>query len=126
MGPQVRDRCAESFEDEAIGVIPDTHGMFREMHNQFLTTISEEAFNFRCLINLDVPEQNFILEVPYLKLLTRMCNEQVIGERDLYDVEIDNKCCSLDHEELFCSLDAVESNGSFVAIANAGVSVIIC
>jgi hypothetical protein len=54
-----------------------------------------------------------------------MGNEEVVGERDLEDVEIDNQSCSLDHEELLCSLDAVEGNGSLVAVANAGVPVII-
>lgn len=49
--------------------------MSREVHHQFLGTISEEAFNFGRLVNLDVPEQDLILEVPNLELLTRMGNE---------------------------------------------------
>lgn len=49
----------------------------------------------------------------------------MVGEGDLQDVEIDNQRCSLDHEELLCGLNAVEGDGSLVAVANAGVPVIV-
>lgn len=47
------------------------------------------------------------------------------GERHLQDVVVDYQCAGLDHEELFGGLDAVEGDGSFVAVADAGVAVVV-
>lgn len=40
-------------------------------------------------------------------------------------IEIDYKGTSFDHEKLFGSLYSVESDGSFIAVANAGISIIV-
>lgn len=47
------------------------------------------------------------------------------GERHLQDVVVDYQRAGLDHEELFGGLDAVEGDGSFVAVTDAGVAVVV-
>ena len=48
------------------------------------------------------------------------------GEGDLKDVEIDDEGTGLNHEQLFCCLYSMESDGSFVAVAYAGIPIIVC
>lgn len=44
---------------------------------------------------------------------------------NLQDVEINNQRTGLDHEELFGSLYAMESDGTFVAVAYARISIVV-
>jgi hypothetical protein len=95
------------------------------VHHQFLTAVREEPLNLGCLVYLDVPEQDFVLQVPDFELLRGMGYEQVGGEGDFEYVEIDDQRVGLDHEELLGSFDAVKGDGALIAVADAGVAVIV-
>ena len=79
MDPSEGDWRSVGLEYESVGVVPDPYGMLREMHYQFFVAVGEKALNFRRLIDLYIPQQHLILEVPYLKLLSGVCDEQMRG-----------------------------------------------
>jgi hypothetical protein len=47
------------------------------------------------------------------------------GEGDFQDVEIDNQSAGFNHEELFGCLDTMKCDSSFVAVADARVSIVV-
>lgn len=126
MHPEIADRGSIGLENESVGVVPDADDMLGEVDHQFLCTVGEEPLDFRSLIDLNVPEQHLILHIPNLKLFSRMCNQQMIRQRYLQKIEVDNQGIGLDLEELLPTLDPMKSDGSFITVPNAGIPVIIC
>ena len=55
-----------------------------------------------------------------------MSDEKMIAEWYLKNVVVNNKSICLDLEQLFSTLYTMESYSSFVAITDAGISVIVC
>ena len=49
--------------------------MLRIVHHQLFAAVREEPLYFGCLVDFDVPKQNFILDIPNLKLVNGVCDE---------------------------------------------------
>ena len=96
------------------------------MNDHFFIAVGEKALYFWRFVNFDVSQKNLVFQVPDLKLFGSVCNEQMWGERHFQDIEIDNEGAGFDHEKLFGCLYSVEGDGSFVAVANAGIPIIVC
>jgi hypothetical protein len=116
---------AVGFKNKTIGVVPYSDSMLGKMHDQFFITVCKETLYFRCFINLNVSQQNFVLYVPDLKFFSGMGDKQMRTQRYLKYIIIHNHCTGLYHEKLFCSLDTVECDGSLVAVADTGIPIIV-
>jgi hypothetical protein len=123
--PGKRDRSTISFENETIGVVPDTYTIFGEMNNKFFRADSKEVLNGRRLININIPNKHLILQVPDLKLLTGMYNHQMTGKSDFKNFIVDDEGTGADGKELFGGLDSVAGDGLFITVADASVAVVV-
>ena len=99
--------------------------MFRVMHHQLLVAVGKETFNFRRFIDFDISQKNFVFDIPDFKLFSCMRNQQVGRQRNLENVVVYDEGTSFNHKELFGCLNAMESNGSFVAISDASISIVV-
>ena len=82
MYPGVGNRRAVGLENESIGVAPKPDCMPGEVNHKFLGTVREEALYFRSLINFDISEQHFILDIPNLELLSSVGYQQMTAQAD--------------------------------------------
>lgn len=54
-----------------------------------------------------------------------MGNKQMITQRYFQNVEVDDKRTSFDLKQLLSTLNSMESYGSFIAVPNTSISVIV-
>ena len=125
MNPGKWDRSTICFENETIGVVPDTYTIFGEVNNKFFRADSKEVLNRRGLININIPNKHLILQVPDLKLLTGMYNHQMTGKSDFKNFIVDDEGTGADGKELFGGLDSVAGDGLFITVADASVAVVV-
>lgn len=119
------DRSAIGFENEAVWVVPDTDTVFGEVNNKFFRADSKEVLNRGCLININIPNEDLILQVPDLKLFTGVYNHQMTGESDFEDFIVDDEGTGADGKELFGGFNPVAGNGLFITVADTSVAVVV-
>lgn len=83
MDPDQVDRSAVSLQDKSVAVIPDPYRIFSEVDHQLLQAIRIETLNFGRLIDLDVPDQVLVLQIPDLEFLRGVHDHQVRAHRHL-------------------------------------------
>jgi hypothetical protein len=77
VSPDVGDGRAKSFENEAVGIIPDPYCVLCVMNDHFFIAVGEKALYFWRFVNFDVSQKNLVFQVPDLKLFGSVCNEQM-------------------------------------------------
>lgn len=54
-----------------------------------------------------------------------MRDKQVRAQRYFKDIEVNDKCAGFYLKKLLCSLNPVESDSSFITVANTGIPIIV-
>jgi hypothetical protein len=125
VAPDQGNRRPEGFQDEAIGVVPYSNGMFSIMHHQLFVAVREEPLYFRRFIDFDVPQKHFVLDIPNFKFFSCMRNQQMRRKRNLENVIVNYEGAGFDHKELLSGLNAMESDRSFVAVPDASIPIVV-
>lgn len=125
MDPYQRNRSSIGFKDQAICITPDSYGIFSEVDYSFFGTIGIKSLNFRCLINLNIPNQILILQIPNLKLLRSMHNHQMRRIRNLQNPITKNSRIRSNSKQILRRLNPMERYRFFVTVGDTCVPVVI-
>ena len=95
------------------------------MHNNFLHTIGPKPLNPRRLININIPYQHLILQIPNLKLFHSLYNHQMWRQTHFQYLVGYDKCTGPDGKQLLSGLDTVTCYGFLVTVAYTSVTVVV-
>ena len=96
------------------------------MYDQFFITICKEALDFRSLVNLNIPQQYLVFDIPDLEFFCGMRDKQVRTKWYFKYIIVDYHSASPNHKKLLSSLNSMEGDRSLIAIAYTSISIIVC
>ena len=96
------------------------------MYYQFFITICKEALDFRSLVNLNIPQQYLVFDIPDLEFFCGMRDKQVRTKWYFKYIIVDYHSASPNHKKLLSSLNSMEGDRSLIAIAYTSISIIVC